>query len=363
MAARLDGRLTLVAGAFSSDAKRSRGMGEELGLAPERVYASWQDMVEGEAARPADERIQLVSIVTPNHLHHPVAIAFMEAGIDVVCDKPLATTVAEADELCTLATARGRLFAVTYNYTGYPMVKEARARVQGGSLGEVRKVLVEYTQGWLATLLEQEGHKQASWRADPERAGASAALGDIGTHAYNLVEYVTGLEVRALFAELATLVPGRRMEDDATVLLRFSGNARGVLSVTQVAVGERNHLRLRVYGSTGGLDWCQERPDRLRLTGPGNGGAEECVLYDGAAGLSEAALGATRLPGGHPEGFIEAFANLYRQVAAAVLARAGDGSADLERFDVPTVHDGARGVRFVHAALASARQGGWVTLD
>jgi predicted dehydrogenase len=361
MAARLDGRLTLVAGAFSSDADRSRSMGEELGLDAGRVYPSWQDMVEGEAARPADERIQLVSIVTPNHLHHAVAAAFLEAGFDVVCDKPLATTLAEADDLCRLATARGRLFAVTYNYTGYPMVKEARARVRSGALGEVRKVLVEYTQGWLATLLENEGHKQATWRADPERAGASAALGDIGTHAYHLVEYVTGLEVGSLFAELATLVPGRRMEDDATVLLRFRGNARGVLSVTQVAVGERNHLRLRVYGSEGGLDWCQERPDRLRLTGLG-GAAEESFLYDGGDGLSAGAARATRLPAGHPEGFIEAFANLYRAMAEAVAARGDDSRPDLTHFDVPTVHDGARGVRFVHAALDSARRGDWVTL-
>lgn len=362
MAARLDGRLTLVAGAFSSDPDRSRGMGEELGLDAGRVYPSWQDMVEGEAARPADERIQLVSIVTPNHLHHAVAAAFLEAGFDVVCDKPLATTRAEADDLCRLATARGRLFAVTYNYTGYPMVKEARARVRSGALGEVRKVLVEYTQGWLATLLENEGHKQATWRADPERAGASAALGDIGTHAYHLVEYVTGLEVGSLFAELATLVPGRRMEDDATVLLRFRGNARGVLSVTQVAVGERNHLRLRVYGSEGGLDWSQERPDRLRLTGLG-GAAGESFLYDGGDGLSAGAAGVTRLPGGHPEGFIEAFANLYRATAEAVAARDDGSRPDLTHFDVPTVHDGARGVRFVRAALDSARRGDWVALD
>jgi predicted dehydrogenase len=353
MAARLDGRLDLVAGAFASDAARSRAMGRELGLEPGRVYPDWPSMVEGEMARPAGERIELVSIVTPNHLHHAVARAFLEAGFDVVCDKPLTTTLIDAEDLCRLATDRGRILAVTYNYTGYPMVKEARARVRGGALGEVRKVMVEYTQGWLRTLLEAEGQKQAEWRSDPERAGASAALGDIGTHAHNLLDYVTGLEPESLFAETSTLVPGRRLEDDATVLLRFRGNARGVLTVSQVATGERNHLRLRVYGTEGGLDWCQERPDRLRLTAADG---TETFVHDGADGLSDAAALHARLPGGHPEGFVEAFANIYRNVAAAVRSEAfgTDGPA------FPTVRDGARGVHFVETALRSAREGGWV---
>jgi predicted dehydrogenase len=357
MAARLDGLLELVAGAFSSDPERSASMGRELGLAPARAYGSWQAMVEGEAALPPAQRMQLVAIVTPNHLHHAVASACLAAGFDVVCDKPLTTTLADAEELCRLAAAEQRLFAVTYNYTGYPMVKEARARVRGGALGEVRKVMVEYTQGWLRTLLEAEGQKQAEWRADPERAGRSAALSDIGTHAHNLLEYVTGLEVGSLLAELSTLVPGRRLEDDATVLLRFRGGARGVLGVSQVATGERNHLRLRVYGSEGGLDWCQERPDRLRLTEPRG---TETLVFDGAEGLSAEAAAHVRLPGGHPEGFIEAFANIYRNVAAAVTARAADGPGSLVARDFPTVRDGARGVHFVHAALRSAREGGWV---
>lgn len=353
MAARLDASMELVAGAFASDPARSRAMGRELGLDPSRVYGDWREMIAAETARPPDQRIDVVSIVTPNHLHHPVARASLGAGFHVVCDKPLTTSLADAEELCRLAAERDRVFAVTYNYTGYPMVKEARARVRAGAFGELRKVLVEYTQGWLATLLEAEGQKQAAWRADPERAGGSAALGDIGTHAHNLVEYVTGLELDQLFADLNTLVPGRRVDDDATVLLRFRGNARGVLGVTQVATGERNHLRLRVYGSEGGLDWCQEHPDRLRLTSPGGA---ETVLHDAVEGVGPAAAGAQRLPAGHPEGFVEAFANIYRNVARAV----GGGARSSEVLDLPTVRDGARGVHFVETALRSAREGRWV---
>lgn len=353
MAARLDGRMTLSAGAFASDAGRSRAMGRELGLDAERVYGDWRAMIEGESALPPDRRIDVVSIVTPNHLHHPIARGFLEAGFDVVCDKPLATRLADAEDLCRLTREHDRIFAVTYNYTGYAMVKEARARVRAGELGEIRKVMVEYTQGWLSRLLEAEGQKQAEWRADPERAGGSAALGDIGTHAHNLLEYVTGLETESLFADLNTLVPGRTLEDDATVLLRFRGGAHGVLGVTQVATGERNHLRLRVYGSEGGLDWCQERPDRLRLTSPD--GTERWV-YDASEGLSDAASLHSRLPGGHPEGFIEAFANIYRNVAAAVASEA----FGVEGPEFPTVRDGARGVHFVETALRSARDGAWV---
>ncbi|MBT3773439.1 MAG: Gfo/Idh/MocA family oxidoreductase, partial [Gemmatimonadales bacterium] len=268
MAARLDGRYELVAGAFSSDETKSRETGDDLELSPDRVYGSYEQMATAEAALGANSRIQVVAIVTPNHLHYPIAKTFLEHGIHVVCDKPLTTTLADAEHLCTLAAESGLVFALTHNYTGYPMVKEARARIQAGEIGSVRKVVVEYSQGWLSTLLEAEGQKQASWRSDPEQGGPSAVLGDIGSHAHNLVRYVTGLEVQRLFADLGTVVEGRELDDDATVLLELDGGVRGLLFASQIATGERNHLRLRVYGSEGALDWSQEDPNRLRLISP-----------------------------------------------------------------------------------------------
>jgi len=297
----------------------------------------------------------MVSIVTPNHLHHPVAKVFLERGIHVVCDKPLTTTVEDAEELCRLAAERDLVLAVTHNYTGYPMVKEARARVASGALGAIRKVVVEYSQGWLRTLLESEGQKQAEWRADPARAGISSALGDIGSHAHNLVRYVTGLEVERLFADLGTVVEGRHLEDDATVLLRLEHGVRGLLLASQVSTGERNHLRLRVYGSEGALDWSQERPGVLRLVDPAG---DERVLYRGSGALGAAAGTATRLPGGHPEGFIEAFANVYAGVAHKL--RGAAGPATDAGHDFPTGRDGAYGVHFIHKAVESHREGRWV---
>ncbi len=373
MAARLDGRLELVAGAFASTAERSRRTGAELGLDPTRVYDSWEAMVDAEASLPAGERIALVSIVTPNHLHHPVAKAFLEGGVHVVCDKPLATTLADAEDLCRLAAAHERVFCVTHNYTGYPMVKEARERVRGGALGEIGKVEVAYAQGWLATRLEAEGQKQAEWRADPARAGASSVLADIGSHGHDLVRYVTGLEVEQLLADIGIVVQGRDSDDDALVLLRLSGGVRGLLTATQVATGERNGLRLAVYGSEGGLTWRQERPDELRLTALDG---SERTLFDGVGDLSERARAHVRLPAGHPEGFVEAFANLYRNVAATVARRdAIGGPAGVRRGsgapvdappaapfddDFPTVADGARGVAFIDAAVRSSRERAWV---
>jgi predicted dehydrogenase len=356
MASALDGHFDLVAGAFSSDPGKSASMGAELGLAPARAYSSFKEMAAGEAALPLDERIEAVSIVTPNHLHHAAAMAFLRTDVHVICDKPLTTTLADAEELCREAAQRDLVFCVTHNYSGYPMVKEAAERVSSGELGVVRKVVVEYSQGWLATLLEAEGHKQASWRADPERAGASSALGDIGTHAHHLAGYVTGMEPSELFADLGTLVSGRAMEDDATILMRYEGGARGLLTASQVATGERNHLRLRVYGSDGGLDWSQERPDRLRLLALD--GAER-ILYDGGPGLSDRGAAFQRLPAGHPEGFIEAFANVYTAVARTLGARSGRVARGAYDDDFPSVQDGARGVFFVEAALRSAASGAW----
>ena len=358
MAAALDGHFALVAGAFSSDEERSRQAGAELGLDGARTYASYEEMARTETDLPPDQRIEVVSIVTPNHLHFPVARTFLEGGFHVICDKPLTTTLDDAETLCRLSAERDRIFAVTHNYTGYPMVKEARERVRSGSLGPVRKVVVEYSQGWLATLLEAEGHKQAEWRVDPSRAGISLALGDIGSHAHNLARYVTGLDVESLFADLGTVVSGRALEDDATLLLHFEGGARGLLFASQISVGERNHLRLRVYGTEGGLDWAQESPDRLRLMSPD--GTEQ-LLHVGGSDLSERAQAHTRLPGGHPEGFIEAFANLYRNVARSLRAREGGGESGPFDDDFPTVRDGARGVHFIEAAVESGHQGAWVS--
>jgi len=354
MAASLDGQFDLVAGAFSADPSKSRDMGEGLGLQGERVYGDFREMISAEAER--EDGIDAVVIVTPNYLHYPVAHACLSAGLHVICDKPLTTTMEDADMLCQMASEGGLVFAVTYNYTGYPLVKEARERVAAGELGALRKVVVEYSQGWLRTLLEAEGQKQAEWRGDPERAGVSSALGDIGTHAFNLLHYVTGLETHRLFADLGTVVEGRAMEDDATVLLELDRGVRGVMLVSQVATGERNHLRLRVYGADGALDWCQEDPDRLRLL---DTDGTETMLFRGGQ-LGAGAVDATRLPGGHPEGFIEAFANIYRGVARAIR---NEGDGDKAAPDYPTVQDGALGVRFVHRAVESSQSKRWVEMS
>ncbi len=325
MAAALDGEWELAAGAFSASPERSQEQGRQLGLDPRRVYGSWEEMAEAEGALSADRRIDAVSVVAPNDLHCRVAKAFLDAGVHVVCDKPMAAELAEAEELARHVDRRGLVFALTHNYTGYPMAKEARRLVGSGRIGTVRKVVAEYQQGWLATPLERTGHKQAEWRLDPARAGPSSAMGDIGSHVHNLVRYVAGLRIEAVFADVARLVEGRAMEDDAGVLLRFQGGARGVFVVSQVAAGEENGLRLRVYGDAGGLDWRQERPNELRLL-PRD--APRQTLTRGNAYLSEPARRAARLPPGHPEGFVEAFANIYRDAGRAIgAAIAGDGTS------------------------------------
>ena len=359
-AAALDGEFRLIAGAFASTAERSQAQGRELGLAADRVYGSWQEMVKGEAALPSDQRIEAVSIVTPNHLHHPVASAFLDIGVHVICDKPMTTTLDDAEDLCRRVTSSGCVFALTHNYTGYPLVKEARSWVKSGRLGTLRKVVAEYPQGWLSTLLEATGQKQAEWRTDPSKAGVSSALGDIGSHAENLVRYVTGLETESLFADLSSLVPGREMEDDANLLLRFVGGARGLLYASQVSVGEENGLRLRVYGTDGGLDWSQERPNELWFLSP-DGPRERWTR--GSGYLSEEAQHACRLPPGHPEGFFEAFANVYRGAGRAIGAQQTGKDLSLEDGDFPNVQEGARGVHFVHQAVLSSRTESWVAMD
>ncbi len=356
-AAALDGEFELVAGAFASRPERSREQGRALGLDAGRVYGTYSEMAEAEAAVDEDRRIEAVSIVTPNHLHHPVATAFLNAGVAVICDKPMTTTLADAEDLCDTVGRTGLTFALTHNYTGYPMVKEARHLVRAGRLGTVRRVVAEYAQGWLSTRLEETGHKQASWRQDPARAGRSSAVGDIGTHAHNLARYVTGLEIEAVFADLAAHVPGRVMEDDADMLVRFAGGARGVFTASQVAAGEENGLALKVYGERGGLVWRQERPDELRLL---SGNAPRRTLTRGSPWLSAAARRATRLPPGHPEGFIEAFANIYRSAGRVIGAALAGVEADPLDRDFPDHLDGARGMRFVEGVLQSDARERWV---
>jgi predicted dehydrogenase len=355
-AATLDGLATLVAGAFSSDAEKSRAQGVAYGLAPDRVYASFEEMANRESSLPEDQRIDFVSIVTPNHLHFPVAKAFVERGIHVICDKPLTTMLEDAEELCRLVKTHDVVFAVTHAYAGYPMVKQARALVHDGALGTVRKIVVEYSQGWLATPLEQTGQKQAGWRTDPALAGAGA-IGDIGTHAEHLARYVTGLEMERLFADVSTFVLGRRIDDDANMLVHYHGGAKGILFCSQISVGEENRLSIRIYGTTASLEWHQEDPNFLYVRHPD---ATTDVYKPGHGHLTPAAQRGTRMPAGHPEGLLEAFANIYSNAMRAIAARIGGETLDPLDLDFPTVRDGAVGVHFIHSALQSGRENDWV---
>ena len=345
----LDGQIDLVAGALSSTPERALASGRELGLDAARNHGDWEALLADELRRDPADRIDFVSIVAPNHVHYPVARAFVEAGFHVVSDKPLVHTSAQAADLVAAVARHGKVFGVTYNYTGYPLIRQAREMVRSGALGTIRKVVVEYNQGWLATHLE--GNKQAGWRADPGQGGIGGAIGDIGSHAENLVAAVTGLEVDSLCADLTAFVPGRVLDDDANVLLRYLGGARGVLVASQVVTGIENGLRLRVSGTKGTLEWLQEDPNQL-LFSPHD--APRQVLTRSAPWLCEAARRACRLPPGHPEGFIEAFANVYLGVAAAIRAHDAGQAADPLEADHPDVEDGARGVRFIEAVVASA---------
>jgi hypothetical protein len=352
MAANLDGQIQLVAGAFSSDPENSRSTGEQLFLDPRRVYPSFEAMAKAEAALPAGERIDFVSIVTPNFLHAPVATTFLKAGFHVVCDKPMTLTLKEARALRDTVRKSGKVFALTHNYTGYPMVKEARELVRTGRLGRILKVVAEYPQGWLLDRIEADGQKQAAWRADPKKAGASCCVGDIGTHAENLGRYITGLHIEELCAEFTSFLPGRKLEDDANLLLRYRGGAKGVLHCSQISCGEENNLNIRVYGTKGALAWQQEHPNELKFVPKGEPAQ---ILRRGNGYVSAAAKKSTRLPFGHPEAFIEAFANIYLEAVAAIRARsAGRKGA----FDFPTVDDGVEGMAFIETAVKSARSNG-----
>jgi predicted dehydrogenase len=355
IAARLDDHYELVAGALSSTPDRAMRSAQALGLP--RGYPDYRTMAREEAGRP--DGIEAVAIVTPNDQHAPAAEAFLEAGIHVICDKPVTTTLADAQRLQALAKARARLFAVTYNYTGYPMVRHARRMVRDGELGEIRVVQVEYPQDWLTEPLETTGQKQAAWRTDPKRSGAGGCVGDIGTHAFQLAGYVTGLHPTHLCAELSTFVPGRALDDNVQVMLRYANGARGLLWASQVAPGNENGLRLRVYGSRGGLEWAQEHPNQLRHSPFGEAPR---IISRGTAAANADAARVTRLPSGHPEGYLEGFATIYSEIAQAIHAlRDGQGLCGDVSF--PTIEDGIRGVAFIEAAVRSSAAGAtWVEL-
>lgn len=363
IAANIDGQIELTAGAFSSDPAKSKASGEDLFLDPARVYATFDEMVKREAALPADQRIDFVAIVTPNHVHFPAAKAALEAGFHVLSDKPATFDLAEAKELAAIVKKTGLLYGLTHNYTGYPLVKQAREMVATGQLGKIRKVVVEYPQGWLSTRLEASGQKQAAWRTDPKRSGAAGCIGDIGTHAENLAEYITGLKISELAADLTAFVKGRKLDDDGNVLLRFKGGAKGVLHSSQISVGEENNLNIRVYGEKGGLEWHQKEPNTLLVKWLD----QPMQVYRTANGyLGKAALAAGRTPPAHPEGYLEAFANIYKNFANAIRARlekkklAKDDPAN----DYPKIEDGVRGMAFIEAVVASSKKNAaWTKLD
>lgn len=358
MAAWLDGRTELVCGAFSSDPEKSKASGADLFVPPSRVYGSYAEMFEKEAALPEGERMDFVSIVTPNKSHFPVAMAALEHGFHVVCDKPMTFTLDEAIALEKKVQETGLLFCLTHNYTGYPMVKQAREMVANGDLGKLRRVVVEYPQGWMATLLEGTGQKQASWRTDPSQSGASFTMGDIGSHCANLAEYITGLKIMDVCADLTSFVAGRQLDDDGSVLLRFDKDAKGVLWASGIAVGEENGLNIRVYGEKGAIKWRQEEPNTLIaqwLDKPTE------ILRTATGFVGTAASSNSRLPAGHPEGFIEAFANIYNNFANA-LSEKLEGKP-VESTDFPNVHDGVRGMAFIESVVKSSNAGAtWLKL-
>ncbi|MCW0980958.1 Gfo/Idh/MocA family oxidoreductase [Agrobacterium sp. BT-220-3] len=358
LAARLDGKWTLVAGAFDVDPDRGRAFAINEGLDPARSYGSYQELIAGEAAR--EDRVDAVAICTPNFTHYPIAKALIEAGFDVICEKPLTATLEDAIALEKLSRETGRFVGVTYTYSGYPMVHEARMRVAGGEIGTVRTVQVEYPLEWMATAIEQKGNAQAAWRTDPKKNGRGGSIGDIGTHAYHLAGFVTGLKLESLTADLATFVGGRALDDNAHVMMRYEGGARGLLWSSQVAVGNSNCVRLRVFGSTGSLQWFQEQPNELIYT-PLDGRLQ--TIKRGADDLSEDAKARTRTPPGHPEGYLEAFANLYAGFAEAIRARKAGREPDAIGRNIPLAHDGLKGVAFVEAVVDSAESADprWIT--
>ena len=352
MAAALDGQIELVCGAFSSDPEKSKLSGQDFFLSPNRVYGSYAEMIEKEKLLPKGERMDFVSIVTPNHVHYGPAKMALENGFHVVCDKPLSFDMKEAKTLEKLVEKTGLLFALTHNYTGYPMVKQARAMVKKGIIGEIRKVVVEYPQGWLTTRVEATGQKQADWRTDPKRSGAAGAMGDIGTHAENLAEYITGLQITELCADISTFVEGRLLDDDGNVLLHFNNGAKGILHASQISAGEENNLNIRIYGTKAGLQWFQMEPNSLYvkwLDKPME------IFRTGGSNLFPEAQEHTRIPAGHPEGYLEAFANIYRNFAFCVQAHIAGKKPKKIYQDFPNVNDGVRGMQFIESVIKSGK--------
>jgi len=358
IAASIDQKIDLVCGAFSSTPEKSKASGADLLLPADRCYGDFQEMMAAEAALPADQRMDFVSIVTPNHMHFPPAKAALEAGFHVLSDKPATFNLAEAKELKTIIDATGKLYGLTHNYTGYPMVKQARAMVANGELGAIRKVVAEYPQGWLATKVE---NKQAAWRTDPKRSGAAGCIGDIGTHAENLAEYITGIEIKELAADLSTFVDGRALDDDGNILIRLANGAKGVIHASQISVGCENNLSIRVYGEKGGVEWHQTEPNTLKVTWSD----APMQVYRAAWGYNtEASTGATRTPPGHPEGYLEGFANIYKNFADHILAVEAGETPDPNVTDYPTIDDGIRGMAFIEACVASSGQNAaWTSLS
>ncbi len=360
MAANLDGEIELVCGAFSSDPAKSKASGEALYLNPNRVYGSYEEMILKEKALPEGERMDFISIVTPNHVHFGPAKLALENGFHVMCDKPLCFNLEEAYELKSLVEKSGLLFGLTHTYTGYPMVKQARMMIKNGELGEIRKVVVEYPQGWLSTKLEESDQKQASWRTDPQRSGIAGAMGDIGTHAENLAEYITGLHITEMCADISKIVPGRLLDDDGNVLLRFNNGARGVLHASQISAGEENSLKIYVYGEKGGLEWHQMEPNTLLVKWLD----KPTQRYrTGVGSLYAEAQAHTRVPAGHPEGYLEAFANLYRNFAYCIQARLDGKEADAVYTDFPGMEEGVRGMEFIYKVIESGNSNQkWILL-
>ena len=360
MAAALDGQIELTSGCFSRDWENTKTTGEKLYVDPDRCYRSYEEMAEKEARLDEDKRIDFVSIVTPNKSHFPIAKAFLEAGFHVVCDKPMTYSVDEAKTLRGIVLSRGLLFCLTHNYTGNPLVREARELFVSGELGNPRKVVVEYLQDFLAAPLEKEGMKQAVWRTDPAQSGAGGTLGDIGSHAFNLLEYITGDRVAELCADISTFLPDRSLDEDANILVRLKGGGKGIITVSQIAIGEENALRIKAYGSKGGITWDQEAPNRMRVHSFNNAGK----LYTRAAPyLNEESVRLGRTPGGHPEGYLEAFANIYRDFIEALRAVLDGNPLPQEEHRFPDAEEGLRGMLFIERAVESGKAGGvWKSL-
>ncbi len=351
IAAAMDGLIELTCGAFSADPEKSRASGADLMLPANRCYGSFEEMILTEKSLPDDIRMDFVSIVTPNHMHYEPAKLALDNGFDVICDKPLSFTMEEAHDLEKTVAETGRVFALTHNYTGYPMVKQAKRMIADGKLGAIRKVVVEYPQGWLTNKEEDMNYKQAIWRTDPKQSGIAGAMGDIGTHAENLAEYVTGLRIEALCADISIFVPGRLLDDDGNVLLHLDQGAKGILFASQISAGEENNLRIRVYGELGGLDWSQQEPNSLVVKWHG----KPMEIYRTAVGdLYPETKAHYRIPAGHPEGYLEAFANIYRNFAYAVIAKK-EGKTPDPIYDFPTVQDGVRGMQFIQRVIESGK--------